>query len=324
MPPTNDTALQRCRSALLAISELWEGHFNNLESVSGRVALTAHAEIEHAPVAQKSARFFRSFSPLRQEMVDLLAETYRRFFKVALAQSIQTGIEADQWAWSLLQPAVRAALEWIREWYILACEGQNQRVRHVGTMDFAPGSTASLSIPITPPPIPPETEWRAPAWLFGISAAYFGIGRLKQQNVPNMDSEERLGEGHTRLLLRGARRVFLWEVGAAIETVRNEEIAAAGALRPEPSAEQRRQPNKRKGWEQREKLYRVIRNVLASKPELQGMGFCGELDKRHAEPLLDWIENEEWRPGLTWKEAWGIPELRRKIRRVRQEAQKKS
>jgi len=32
------------------------------------------------------------------------------------------------------------------------------------------------------------------------------------------------------LLLKGARRVFLWKLGAEIEIVRNEEIAAAGAI----------------------------------------------------------------------------------------------
>jgi len=56
------------------------------------------------------------------------------------------------------------------------------------------------------------------------------VGPLKEKHVPATDSEEKLSAAHTRLLLKGARRVFLWELGAAIETVRNEETAAAGAI----------------------------------------------------------------------------------------------
>ena len=63
-----------------------------------------------------------------------------------------------------------------------------------------------------------------------------------------MDSEEKLGKAHTRLLLKGARRVFLWDLGAAIETVQNEETAAAGAIRVETVNRQKRVPNKRRGW----------------------------------------------------------------------------
>lgn len=83
-----------------------------------------------------------------------------------------------------------------------------------------------------------------------------------------------------------------------------------------------RRPNKRRGWEKREKLYEAIRTALKANPSLQGMALCAELDKRHAPPLFDWMKSEEWREGLTWKEAWKIPNLKRKIRRVRQEAMK--
>lgn len=137
-----------------------------------------------------------------------------------------------------------------------------------------------------------------------------------------MDSEEKLGKAHTRLLLKGARRVFLWDLGAAIETVQNEETAAAGAIRVETVNRQKRVPNKRRGWQQRQKLYSSIQKVLNEKPSVHGMDFCAELDRRHAPPLLDWLKNGEWQEGLTWKEAWCKPDLRRKIRRVRQEAQK--
>ena len=139
-----------------------------------------------------------------------------------------------------------------------------------------------------------------------------------------MDSEERLGEAHTRLLLKGARRVFLWELSATFRTARNEETAEAGAIPERGETERRRRPNKRKGWEQRTKLYGVIQKVLSANPSLQGMEFCAELDRRHGPPLLDWMTSGEWREGLTWKEAWDNRVLRQKIRRVRQEAQKAS
>jgi hypothetical protein len=84
----------------------------------------------------------------------------------------------------------------------------------------------------------------------------------------------------------------------------------------------KRGPNKRKGWEQREKLYGAIREILTRNPSLQGMKFCAELDKRHAPPLYDWMKLGQWPDGLTWKEAWNNPDLLPKIRRVRQEAMK--
>jgi hypothetical protein len=85
---------------------------------------------------------------------------------------------------------------------------------------------------------------------------------------------------------------------------------------------ERRDPNKRKGWQQRLKLYSTIQKVLSKKPSLTGAKFCAELDNRHALPLVDWETSGEWRNGLTWKEAWSNPTLRRRIRRVRQEAMK--
>jgi hypothetical protein len=85
---------------------------------------------------------------------------------------------------------------------------------------------------------------------------------------------------------------------------------------------QTRRTINREGWEQRLKLYGAIRSVLKRDPSLQGIEFCAQLDTRHAPPLYDWLKAGQWREGLTWKEAWGDPRLRRKIRRVRQEAMK--
>jgi len=53
---------------------------------------------------------------------------------------------------------------------------------------------------------------------------------MKQNHVPATDSEEELSAAHSRLILKGARRVFLWELAAAIETIRDEETAAAAAV----------------------------------------------------------------------------------------------
>jgi hypothetical protein len=306
-----------------AIDNLLQEEFAKIDPWASRDGLMAHAEIEHANVAQKSAIFYRHFIPLRQRIVVLLGETYRKYFRLALAHPSRTRNDPNAWVQRQLQSDIRSVLEWIRQWYILACEGENDGVRHVGTVEFVPASTVSVSIPTTVPPLPRPTSWRAPAWLFKISPMV-GVGPLKEKHVPANDSEERLGEAHTRLLLNGAKRAFFWELGAGIERVRNEETAAAGAIRVEASNGQKRGPNKRKGWQQRLKLYDCMRKVLRANPELQGMEFCAELDRRHAQPLLDWIQSKEWREGLTWKEAWDKPLLKPKIRRVRQEAQKAS
>jgi hypothetical protein len=256
-------------------------------------------------------------------LVSLLASTYRRCINLALAHPRETGNYPDQWAWNAIQPTIITSIEWIRDWYILACDGENKYVRYMGSTDFVPGGqTVSLSIPTTVPPFPPSKSWRAPAWLFQVSLAYVGVGPLKTKNLPANNSEERLGMAHTRLLVKGARRVFLWGLREAIETVRNEEIAAAGAIPSVSVNEQRRGPNKRKGWEQKQKLYSAIQKVLSANRYLQGMDFCAELDKRHAPPLYDWTKCGDWPEGLTWKEAWNNPALRQKIRRVRQEAMK--
>jgi hypothetical protein len=88
------------------------------------------------------------------------------------------------------------------------------------------------------------------------------------------------------------------------------------------STKQTRRTINREGWEQRLKLYRAIQNVLTRDSSLQGIEFCAQLDTRHAPPLYDWVKAGQWREGLTWKEAWNDPRLRKKIRRVRQEAMK--
>lgn len=309
-------------AALEAIADLCQDKFVKLDSAAGMAGLVAHSEIKRAEKGQKKAVFLQHFLPLRAQMVQLLAQSYRQYFKLALSHPSQTGGDSDHWAWTQLQPFLRAAIEWIREWYVLACEGENQSLRQLGSMPIVQSGTISFSIPTAVPPLPPVTSWRAPAWLFGISLTFFGVGALKRHHIPNTSSEEKLGAAHTRLLLSGTRRAFLWELGAVCQTVRNEEIAAAGAIREDVVGDQRRRTIKRKGWETRDKLYNVIRASLVANPGLEGMEFCAELDRRHAPPLFDWMKSGEWREGLTWKEAWRDEDLRRKIRRVRQEAHK--
>jgi hypothetical protein len=141
---------------------------------------------------------------------------------------------------------VFVVLEWIREWYILACDGENQYMRHTARIECVPGQTVSTPIPLNLPEITSPESWRAPAWLFAVGPVV-GIGPLKTKHVPATDSEERLSAAHTRLLLKGARRVFLWKLGAEIETVRNEEIASAGAIPPPTITMQTAESDTRKG-----------------------------------------------------------------------------
>lgn len=234
-------SIERLGPALKAIGDLFEDGLVQINSLSSTEALVAHSEIEQRPVAQKTGPFFRHFVPLCKAMIALLADSYRRYFKVALAHGSQTGDDPDKWAQRQLGPAVRLAMEWIPDWYILACDGENRWVRHVGSMPFVPGQTVSSSIPTAVAPFPPLTSWRAPAWLFQVSPLV-GVGPLKDKHFPTKDSEQRLGEAHTRLLLNGARRVFLWDLGAAIDTVRKEETAAAGAIPAEPPIQQTQVP----------------------------------------------------------------------------------
>jgi hypothetical protein len=125
---------------------------------------------------------------------------------------------------------VAVAQKSVADWYILACSGENRLIQPIVSVCVDPGTTATLTIPIGAPSLPPERSWRAPAWLFSVFPPLTGIGRMKQNHVPATDSEEELSAAHSRFILKGARRVFLWELAAAIETIRDEETAAAAAV----------------------------------------------------------------------------------------------
>jgi DNA-directed RNA polymerase specialized sigma24 family protein len=222
--PNDDLA-----SALEAVINLWMGDFARLKYSSGMAGTIAHSEIERLPFTERTGPFYRNLIPLRTAVVRLLTDSYRQYFKIALAHHVETGSNLDEWAWDQLQPALHTSLEWLVDSYMLVCDGSNQWVRPLATIPFRPGEEVSFSIPTVVPPCPPLKSWRAPAWLFGVSPEV-GINLLKSKHVPLRDSEERLGAGHTRLLLKGARRMFLLNLGQAIEKVRNEELAASGAI----------------------------------------------------------------------------------------------
>jgi predicted DNA-binding protein (UPF0251 family)/AcrR family transcriptional regulator len=225
MTGTKRTPPDSFTSALEAIDNLAVQDLQKIQSDGQMAALMAHSKIGEVPVNSKSAAFYRHFGPVRNAYLEALVEIYRRCFKLALAHPRETGPDADEWARAQLQLAVGAVLEWIRHWYVFACEG-------------APS--------VSGPELPPPESWRAPAWLFGISLAFFGIGLMKDKHIPAMDSEERLGASHTRLLLKGARRVFLWELGSAIERVWNEETVAAGAIPAHTVTDQEQESKGRK------------------------------------------------------------------------------
>jgi len=246
MKGRNNTPQSSVTVPLEAINNLAAQELNAVFHSGQIAAMFAHDEIGLAPINRKSGIFYRHLVPLRNNLILLLANSYRRYFKVALAHRREAGNSPEQWAWNHLQSAVGPTMEWIRDWYILACDGENQGVRHTAQIPFVPGETVSVSLPLTIPHFPPPESWLAPAWLFQVSIALVGVGPLKTKHVPANDSEERLNAAHTRLLLKGARRVFLWELEAAIERVRNEETAAAGVIPAETAGGQIKGPNKRK------------------------------------------------------------------------------
>ena len=118
-------------SAMEAVANLCEDEFSKLNSRSEMQALAVSSQVRQGSIDSKSAVFYRSFLPLRGDMVTLLADTYRQYFKLALAHASETRQDANLWAWIQLQPAIHAAIAWIGDWYVLACEGEN---RHLVTL----------------------------------------------------------------------------------------------------------------------------------------------------------------------------------------------
>jgi hypothetical protein len=321
-----ETIAHSFRASLDAIQKLTLQGLNEIFDRGQVAALAAHAQIEVTPIAAKGHPLYRQLGPLQGGIIAVLAENYRKYLKLAFANPRETTAKPDEWALEQLQPAVREAIEWLHDWFALACDGENQNVRKTASVPFVPGQTVSIPIQLVVPSFPSREAWRAPAWLFSISPLS-GIGPIESKDEPQTNSEEKLSAIHTHMILKGSEKVFLSQLAAEIDTVRNEEIAAAGAIPARAESREIRRTINRRGSEERLKLYEAIRKVLIANRDLKGLEFCAELDKRHAPPLYDWTKRDKkgrqlWREGLTWKEAWGDPVLKRRIRRVRQEAMK--
>ena len=151
----NASASTTFTDAVEATGNLFNEAFLKLHSSAEIRGLAAHSEIRNVSVASKSAVFFRHYLPLREQMISLLSDTYRRFLKLALANSSQIRVRPEQWAWIQLQPAIQAALQWIREWYILACEGENQNIRVLTTMQVVQSGEITEKIPNSVPELQP-------------------------------------------------------------------------------------------------------------------------------------------------------------------------
>jgi hypothetical protein len=228
MTGTNRIPPESLIAALEAIGNLAAQDLNEIFTAGQFAALSAHTEIETCPVDKKIRVFLKHFVPLRERLIVAVADSYRRYLKLALALPVESGHDPHDWAWGQLQAAVGAGMGWIRGWYVLVCEG-------------APS--------VSGPDLPSPDSWRAPAWLYINSFAYSGIRWLKDEHIPPTDSEEKLGVSHSRLILKGALRLFMWALGAAIERVRNEETAAAGAIPAQTAGERTGQPSQHpKNW----------------------------------------------------------------------------
>lgn len=86
-------------------------------------AMVAHDQIEIVSVSRKTGTFYQHYLPLQKNLIVLLADTYRRYFKLALVHPHQAGGDPDRWTRVQLQPALGASLESISDWYVLACDG---------------------------------------------------------------------------------------------------------------------------------------------------------------------------------------------------------
>ena len=86
------TPLSHLTQALEAIGNLTLQGMNEIFSSGRMAALHANDEIERTPVPRnKTGPFYRHFLLLQNSIVILLADIYRRYFKVALANPRQVG-----------------------------------------------------------------------------------------------------------------------------------------------------------------------------------------------------------------------------------------
>src|SRR5216684_8687355 len=100
MKGRRDTTRDNLTPALEAIGNLLFPRLDDIFSGGWTAALMAHSEIELLPAPQKSGAFYRSFLPLLKNVVLLLVDSYRRYFKLALAHPRQAGRDPNDWAWA--------------------------------------------------------------------------------------------------------------------------------------------------------------------------------------------------------------------------------
>jgi len=118
--------LDKFTSALEAISNLLFSELDQIIRGGWSAALAANSEINIRPISQRSGPFHSHLIPLLKDLSSLLASAYRRYFKLALAHPQQSGPDPHDWALHQLNGAVGVTLDWIHNWYILACDGSNR------------------------------------------------------------------------------------------------------------------------------------------------------------------------------------------------------
>lgn len=194
-------------------------------------ALMTHTETQALPIGQRNSRFYGRFLPLLMALTAALSEAYRRYFKLALANPQEDCTDPHEWACNQLQEGIGVAFQWISDWWVLACDGENRNVRKVASTPVVQGETVSVSvsIPATVPTNFQDNAWCAPCWTFVVSPAT-GISLLKTRHVPDTNSDERLSRGHSRLILKAMRRVLLARLVTEIDEARNEETVTAGSV----------------------------------------------------------------------------------------------
>ncbi len=124
-------------AATEAVANLCEDEFSKLDPRSEMEALRVAPNSGNRILAGRAQSFIDLSSPCAQRWLGCW-RTYRRYFKLALAHPRDTGQDANHWALIQLQPAIHAAIDWIRDWYVLACEGENRHLVTMATVQVVP------------------------------------------------------------------------------------------------------------------------------------------------------------------------------------------
>ncbi len=131
----NSTPDDKFTSAHEAIGNLLMPELEATLSSGWTAALSANSEIKTRPISQRPGPFHSHLLPLLKHLASLLASGYKRYFKLALAHPQQSGPDPHGWSLLQLETAVGLTLAWIRNWYVLACDG----VEPIASIPFQPG-----------------------------------------------------------------------------------------------------------------------------------------------------------------------------------------